>query len=71
MGFPRVLLPIPASPALLLHVSRVLTLINRPFNSIPLHVAIGGIAALAEIARVITTIVIQKRDNNELGNIVA
>ena len=40
-----------------------LALINRPFQSVPLHFTIGGIVALAEIVRLVVTIVIHRRAN--------
>lgn len=48
-----------------------LTLINRPIQSMPLHFTIAGIVTVAEIARLVATIMIHKRDNNALEPIIA
>ena len=40
-----------------------LFLINKPFGSIPVHYTIAGIVSLAELARLVVTIVIHRRSN--------
>ena len=44
-----------------------LFLATRLFQSLPFHFTIAGIVALAELARLILTVVIHRRSNNDLN----
>jgi len=46
-----------------------LALINKPFQSLPLHFVLAGIILVAELTRLVVTIVIHKRSNKRLEGI--